>query len=128
MRSRDRPTWNSKFGAAFAGLAWAIRTQSSFWVHALVTIIVIALAAWLQLELWQWATLTIVIGLVWAAELINTAIETLVLVLHPEWDERIGRALDAAAAGVLVASITAVAVGLVVLGPSLYHRLSGLLN
>jgi diacylglycerol kinase len=50
---------------------------------------------------------------------LNTSIEQLVRVLHPEHDPSIGRGLDAAAGAVLLAAIGAVAVGLIALGPPL---------
>ena len=51
-------------------------------------------------------------------ELLNTAIEDLVAVLHPEHDPKIGRVLDVAAGAVLIASIAAVVIGLIVfVGP-----------
>ncbi|SMP51587.1 diacylglycerol kinase (ATP) [Neorhodopirellula lusitana] len=119
---KNRQTWAAKFGVAISGLTWSVKNHNSFRVHIVATFLAIAVAAGLRVEWWQWAAIVVVTGGVWTAELLNTAIETLVLVMHPQHDERIGRALDAAAAGVLVASVTAIAVGLIVLGPDLYER------
>jgi diacylglycerol kinase len=47
----------------------------------------------------------------------------LVTVLHPNRDPRIARALDAAAAAVLVVAIASVIVGIIVLGPPLLQWL-----
>ncbi len=112
--------WLNKFRVAIAGLLWAIRDQSSFHVHGIVSGLVILTAAQLRLQVWQWTTLVLAIGLVFTAELMNTAIEELVAVLHPKHDLRIGRVLDVAAAAVLLATLTAVAVGVLILGPELY--------
>ncbi len=117
--------WLKKFGYAFAGLGWAIRTQSSFWVHLGVTAVVIALATWLRLELWRWVAISLAITMVLSAELLNSAIELLIKTLHPEHDLRIARALDVAAGSVLVAAIGSVVVGLVTLGPPLWDAISG---
>ncbi|MCM2369540.1 diacylglycerol kinase family protein [Aporhodopirellula aestuarii] len=117
------PSWTDKFRVAFSGLFWAVRDQSSFHVHLSVTAAVLVLAGLLQLPSWQWAALILAIGLVMTAELLNTAIELLVAVIHPEHDPRVGRALDVAAAGVLFASLTAVAIGVLILGPAIYTRL-----
>ena len=115
--------WPAKFVAAISGLFWAVRTQNSFWVHLPVAAAVLAVAAWLQLESWRWVALLLAIGGVLTAELLNTATEELVKVVHPRYDRRIGHALDAAAAGVLVISCTAVLIGLIVLVPPLMTRL-----
>lgn len=120
---RKPQTWIAKFACAGYGLAWAIRTQSSFWVHVPIAVCVIALAAWLQVESWKWCVLLAMIAMVLAAELVNTAIELIVKVVHPEQDERIGHALDAAAGAVLVAAIIAAIIGLITLVPELYALL-----
>ncbi|WP_236621154.1 diacylglycerol kinase [Rhodopirellula sallentina] len=113
----------NKFRVAFAGLFWAFRDQNSFYVHFAVTLVVLAVAAWLRLEIWHWVALSFAIGGVLTAELLNTAMELLVSVLHPQHDPRIGRALDVAAAAVLMASITAIVVGVLVLGPPIYMHI-----
>ena len=113
--------WVTKFRYAFRGLIWACRTQNSFWIHMPVAVAVLLVATILQIALWEWVTLIIVIGTVFSAELANSAIEQIVKVVHPELDERIGQALDAAAAAVLAVSISAAVVGVVVLGPKLLN-------
>ena len=113
-------SWLNKFRVAIGGLLWAIRDQNSFHVHGIVSVLVIVMAVLLQLQLWQWTTLVLAIGFVFTTELVNTAIEQLVAVLHPDHDQRIGRVLDVAAAAVLLATLTAVAVGVLVFGPELY--------
>jgi diacylglycerol kinase len=117
--------WRNKFACAISGGLWACRTQNSFWVHIPIAIAVFTLAALLNVQSWQWVALVIATMVVFAAELLNTSIELLVKAVHPEHDDRIGKSLDAAAAGVLVTALGAVAVGLIVLGPPLLQRLLG---
>jgi len=57
--------------------------------------------------------------LVLALELLNRSIEAVVALASPEFHELAGTAKDLSAAAVLTASIGAVVVGLVVLGPPL---------
>jgi len=113
--------WVRKFVVAFAGVGWAVRTQNSFWVHLIVAVAVVLMGLNLQIGLWQWSALAIAITMVLTVELINSSIEQLVKVLHPQANERIGRALDVAAGAVLVASIGAIAVGLITLGPPFWQ-------
>ncbi len=115
--------WRRKFAAAWVGLRWACKTQDSFYVHIPIAIAACMMAGWLRIEPWAWTAIWMSIGLVITAELLNSAAEQLVRVLHPEHDRRIGLALDAAAAGVLFASITAVGVGLITLGLPLLRLL-----
>ena len=106
--------WSAKFGYAFRGLLRSIRTQNSFWVHVPMAIAVVVIGVCLHITWLQWAVLMIAITTVLAAEMMNTAIEQLVAVLHPDHDPRIGHALDAAAGAVLVTAIGASIVGLIV--------------
>ncbi|MBB3207732.1 diacylglycerol kinase (ATP) [Rhodopirellula rubra] len=115
--------WSNKFRVAFSGLFWAVRDQNSFYVHLSVTAVVLVLAGVLRLPQWQWVALFFAIGGVLTAELLNTAVELLVGVVHPERDPRIGRALDVAAAAVLMASITAIGIGLMIFGPAVYEQI-----
>jgi diacylglycerol kinase len=113
--------WKRKFAAAGHGLAWALRTQSSFRVHVPVAVAVIVTAWALKLQPWRWAVLLVLIGAVLSAELVNTAIEQLVKTLHPAHDRQIGRALDTAAAAVLVVALISLFAGFIVLGPPLWE-------
>jgi undecaprenol kinase len=99
------------FGYAFAGLRAAWRTQRNVRVHALVALIVVAAGIALRLPLASWALVALAIGLVLAAELLNTALEGVVDLVSPDDHPLAKRAKDVAAAGVLVASLAAAAVG-----------------
>lgn len=65
------------------------------------------------------ALLAVAAGLVLAAEVGNSALEAAVDLFTREWRADAGRVKDMAAGAVLVASATAVAVGVLVLGPGL---------
>ncbi|MGE3316213.1 MAG: diacylglycerol kinase family protein [Planctomycetaceae bacterium] len=108
---------------AFAGIGYVYRTQRNLRIHAAVTVAVIAFGFWLRLNARDWAVIALTIGAVLAAEIINTVVEALVDLLMPEWHERAKVAKDASAGAVLVISITAVLVGLCVLGPPLWQKL-----
>jgi len=58
--------------------------------------------------------LALAIGLVWAAELLNTAVETVCDRITREPDEMIRRAKDVSAAAVVAASIAALAIGILI--------------
>lgn len=113
------------FRYAFAGWWYVLRTQRNAWIHAVVAISVIAVTLWLGLGFHDWAILLLTIALVWVAEFVNTAVETLVDLLSPEIHPLAKAAKDIAAASVLIAALAAGVVGLLVLGPPLWLRLSG---
>jgi len=111
------------FRHALQGIAQTLRSQHNAWIHAFVTCCVFATGAWLGLARRDWAVIALAIGLVWVAELLNTALEHLCDVVSPEFHPLVARAKDAAAGGVLLAAAIAAAVGLLILGPPLLERL-----
>ena len=84
----------------------SLRTQAVFAALAMLALAV------LRPALVWWAMVGIMVGLVLAAELINTALENLCDHLHPDEHPRIRVAKDCAAGAVLLLSIAALWVGL----------------
>jgi diacylglycerol kinase (ATP) len=123
---RSRGSWLARrarsFGYAWSGLLWLIRSQPNAQIHLLATICAVAVAIWLKITRMEWCAVLIVIGLVWSAEALNSALEILADHLAPDEHPLVGRAKDVAAGGVLVAAIVAAGVGIVVFGPRLLER------
>ena len=117
-------TWLGKFADAFRGFFLSIRTQSSFAAHLPVAAAAVALGAWMGLSLVEWGLVALAIGLVVMAEVFNTSIEALAKAVGRYPDDGIRDALDHASGGVLVAVLTAVTIGLVVLGPKLWDAVT----
>ena len=108
---------------AWEGLVYTVRTQLNAKIHLCVGFLVLAVATWLRLDFFHLSVLVLTIGAVLAGETINTTVESIVDLLSPDWHERAKIAKDVAAAGVLILSLTAVIVGLLILGPPLFERL-----
>lgn len=107
------------FGPAISGLCWSLKTQRNLQAHALASVLALILGLGLKIVAWEWCAVAVAAGLVWAAELLNTAIEILADRVTKEREEAIRRVKDAAAAGVLVAAGAAFGVGCVVFAPKL---------
>jgi len=120
---RPRRTWGAKFADAFRGLKFGMRGQSSFAAHIFMGASALVAAAILRCSLEQWALVIFAIGLVFTAELLNTAIEILFRGLEAETRERSWQCLDIAAAAVLVASLAAAAIGIIVFGERIYEMI-----
>lgn len=112
------------FGYAFQGWAHVLRTQRNAWIHSLIASLVVLVGLWLGLETRDWAILVLTIAMVFTAEFINTAIEAVVDLASPAHHPlaRVGK--DVGAGAVLVAALAAVLVGLLILGPPLWTKLS----
>jgi diacylglycerol kinase (ATP) len=120
----DHPSlWHrqvASFGYAFRGIGAALRSESHLQFHAASTVVVIGAGLYLGLSLVEWALIGLAVAGVWAAELVNTAIETLTDLVSPEFHPLAGKAKDVAAGAVLLAGFGAVVVGACVFGPKLW--------
>ena len=113
----------SGFRYAGEGLRYAIASQRNFRFHLSAALAAIMLGLWLRIPLQSWAFLALTIGAVLVMELLNTAAETLVDLVSPEYNPLAKQVKDLMAAAVLVAAIVSIVVGLVTLGPPLWLRL-----
>jgi diacylglycerol kinase (ATP) len=107
------------FRHAFRGLRFLIVSQHNARIHAVATVLVIALGIVLRVTRQDWLWLIVAIALVWIAEAFNTALETIADEISLKHRARLGRAKDLAAAAVLLAAITAAVIGLIVFTPRL---------
>jgi diacylglycerol kinase len=112
--ARPRRTWRTKFATAFRGLWLGVKGHTSFFVHFFMAALVLAAAAALRCEVWQWCVLLGCIAAVLAAELFNSAIETLFRGLDEHTKQQTWPALDVAAGAVLLVSLFAALIGAVV--------------
>lgn len=111
----------ASFSHAFRGWWYVLRTQHNAWLHALASLVVAGMGLYLRIGRQDWALLLLAMGLVWMAEFLNTALEAVVDLASPETHPlaRVGK--DVGAAAVLIAALTAALVGLLILGPPLWH-------
>ena len=95
---------------AAAGLREAFTGERSFRVQVVAAAFALGVLLWLRPPLVWAALIVVMIGLVLAAELVNTALEHTLDGLHAGQAEFVRIAKDCAAAAVLVLSATAVIV------------------
>ncbi len=113
---------------ASAGIYFMLRTQRNMRIHTAVGFSALALAVWLGVGPLELAAIIIVSSLVVICEMFNTAVENAVDLATHRRHPLAKAAKDVAAAAVLSSSLTAVLVGVLVLGPRLWERLSGILH
>ena len=111
--------WRDKFAEAASGVRQAAAEQSSFRVHFAAAASVGALAAWLRCPAIEWCLLLGCVAAVFAAEIFNSALETLFHALDESTKARMRGCLDQAAGAVLVVSAGAAILGALILGPRL---------
>lgn len=108
------PGWVAKFRAAGRGIALALGEGSSYAVHVPMALAVVGVATWLQIDAVRWCALALAIGVVLAAEIMNSALERLARAITSDHHPEIRDALDQASGAVLAAAISAAIVGLIV--------------
>ncbi|QKZ12618.1 diacylglycerol kinase family protein [Spirosoma sp. KUDC1026] len=111
------------FRFAAQGIIDLFRFENNAKVHLLIAVIVIIAGLWLQLSVVEWAILVTQIGLVWAAEAFNTAIEKLCDFVSPGIHPQIKAIKDLSSGAVLILAVTAVVTGLLLLGSRLLDLL-----
>lgn len=101
------------FGCALRGLWACLRTERNLRIHFTAAALVLWLSGYYEFSAAEYAVLILTIGVVIAAELLNTALEVLTDLVSADHHPLAGMAKDAAAAGVLISAIASVGVGVV---------------
>jgi diacylglycerol kinase (ATP) len=121
----DKADWKNRsvperFLFALHGIGSAWLREGSFRLEILCACLAVALLAWLRPTLLWWAVGVLMIALVLAAELINSAIEALADHLHPDLHAEIRAVKDMAAGGILVLNGAALAILALLLAATLF--------
>jgi diacylglycerol kinase (ATP) len=114
------------FRHAFRGWFYVLRTQRNAWIHSAIATAVFIVGLWLRLSLIEWAIIILTAAFVFAAEFMNTAIEVVVDLASPDEHPLAKIGKDVGAAAVLVAALAAILVGLLILGPPFWQKLTTL--
>jgi len=109
----------ASFSHAFRGAVTLVRTQQNARIHLAATVVVSGAGIICRISPTEWALVTFAVALVWMGEALNTAVEFLADEISEQHRERLGRAKDVAALGVLAAAIGAVLIGAIVFLPHL---------
>jgi len=102
----------------------AVTTQLNFRVQLILAVITVSLGSWLRLRKWEWAAVILCIGIVLAAEAMNTALEEITNVIYPEYDLRAAKIKDLGAAAVLIVCLAAVVLALLIFLPKIARVLT----
>lgn len=104
------------FGYAFEGVFTALK-QQNMRIHFASMIIVIVAGIYTGISKFEWLIIILMISLVIGAEMINSAIESVVDLASKEYHPLAKQAKDIAAGAVLIFAICSVVVGLIIFLP-----------
>ena len=119
----DHPGFRKSFLFAMQGFRTAVTTERNIKVMLAAGACAIVAGLVVGLDLLSWAIIVLSCGVVIMAELFNTAIETVVDLVSPEFHPLAGRAKDIAAAAVWVLSTLVAVVGVLVFANAIVTRL-----
>jgi diacylglycerol kinase (ATP) len=122
---KNRP-FSERLGFALAGLKAGWRRERSFRTHIVFAVLAALALVVLQPPPVWWALVAVVIALVMALELVNSAVETIIDLLHPDRHPEIKVVKDMVAGAVLTISLAALVVALALViaaGPAALARL-----
>lgn len=105
------------FVYAFRGIGKAVATQPNMRIHVMVAVVVTVAGFVFDLTVLEWGLCLLCFGLVMGAELFNSALESVVDLVSPDYNKLAGDAKDMAAGAVLVCAIISVCIGLLVFLP-----------
>ncbi len=111
---------------ALDGIKYILETQQNARIHLLFTLAVFILGFLLGITRMEWIDLALTVGLVWAAELFNTAVEVMVDWISPEKHIAAKICKDISAGSVLVTASISILVGILIFGPPLWNWVSGI--
>jgi diacylglycerol kinase (ATP) len=122
------PSIIDSFNYALEGIIHVLRTQRNLRIHFAIAIAVIAAAAALGVDRLELIVLLLAIAFVLVAEMVNSAIEGAIDVSTTSFDPNAKLAKDIAAGAVLIASVTAIAVGYLIFAHAAAHRTARFLD
>jgi diacylglycerol kinase (ATP) len=122
------PSLLESFNYALEGVIHVLRTQRNLRIHFLAAILVFGAAIAVGVSRLQLIALVLAVAFVLVAEMLNTAIEGVIDVSTTSFDPNAKLAKDIAAGAVLIASVTAVAVGFLVFKSAVGDRATRVLD
>jgi diacylglycerol kinase len=111
------------FVFAFRGLIYGLRTERNLKVHSLATIVAVIAGFYFHLSYFEWLIIILCIGMVFSAELINSAIEDIADMLKLKFKlsyDDTTNMRNLAAGAVLVPAIASFIIALIIFLPKIF--------
>ncbi|MBS4024160.1 MAG: diacylglycerol kinase family protein [Clostridia bacterium] len=118
----NKPGIGFKF--AWQGITWVIINERNMKIHLALAMLAAAAGLWTGVSTWELVVLSLVITLVLALEMVNSAVEQVVnLYIGTEFHPVAKKVKDIAAGAVLLAAINAVIIGTIIFWPKFKQML-----
>lgn len=117
MNGIDGKTLLKSFGYAIKGVKHLLRTEQNARIHLTAAVLAFFLSVAFHITRVEAMIIFIAVTMVFALEIINTAIEKILDFLHPDSHSVIGEVKDALAGAVLIAAFIAAVVAVLIFYP-----------
>ncbi|MFP4456869.1 MAG: diacylglycerol kinase family protein [Clostridia bacterium] len=111
------------FKNAIRGLFIAYKEERNLKIHFMISILVLLFAIFFNISNLELTLLLLVIMVVIAMEMLNTALERILDIISPKYNNNVGKIKDVAAGSVLVCAFIAAIIGILIFTPYVYERL-----
>lgn len=125
LKNQGKSSFIKSVGHAIDGIQYTTNHERNFRIEIIFAIMVVIASFILNVSLIEWAILVLVIGMVIALEMVNTAIERCVDLVTKDYKELAKVAKDVAAGAVFVMSLFSVVIGIIIFLPKLITLLGG---
>lgn len=112
------------FVYAARGIKVVFSSETNMQIHIVVAALVLIFGFVFKISIMEWIVCLLCIGLVFGAEMMNTAIENVVDLASPDLHPLAGKAKDIAAGAVLLCAIISVIIGLLIFEPKVWNVIS----
>ena len=106
---------------AFRGICKAFATERNMRIHAVIALLVVVCGFIFNISRTEWMLCVLCFGLVFGAELINSAVERVVDLASPDRHESAKNAKDMSAGAVLACAVFSAIVGLIIFVPKIIN-------
>lgn len=117
LENQGKSSFSESVGHAVDGIQYITNHERNFRIEILSAILVTIASFFFKVSLLEWCILVLVIGMVLALEMVNTAIERCVDLVTKDYKELAKVAKDVAAGSVLVMSMFSVIIGIIIFLP-----------
>lgn len=119
LRNQGKSKFSESVGHALDGIQYTACHERNFRIEILFAIMVSIASFIFQVSLVEWCQLVLVIGMVLALEMVNTAIERCVDLVTKDYKELAKIAKDVSAGAVFVMSMFSVVLGILIFLPKI---------
>lgn len=128
LSHQGNSSFKESVGHALDGIEYTVSHERNFRIEIIFAILVTIASFILKVSIIEWSILILVIGIVLALEMINTAMERCVDLVTKDYKELAKNAKDIAAGAVFIMSMFSVILGILIFLPKLILLIKSLGN